>query len=274
MTSPGRISSIGPPSACAQPSPDVTISVWPSGCVCHALRAPGSNVTCPPDTRAGSPDWNIGSTRTAPVRPGADAEEGGIRQEQVCPWHVDERMAVVSIWMHPHTPPDEHLPARNEHAMPVSDDRLVVEHMLHHVEAEENICRCRVQRNRVGATDDERDTLAEAEGDHGLASTGHDPLREIHANDRGRSQFEDDSRQPARSATEIDDASTLNFRRVEVGRVLSLESRVSPARVFGGRRIGRMILHLLPQPTTGQLIEDLFHRVLHSPAPLGSASSH
>ena len=30
-TSPGRISSIGPPSRCAQPQPNVTISVWPSG---------------------------------------------------------------------------------------------------------------------------------------------------------------------------------------------------------------------------------------------------
>ena len=30
-TSPGRISSIAPPSRCAQPQPAVTISVWPSG---------------------------------------------------------------------------------------------------------------------------------------------------------------------------------------------------------------------------------------------------
>ena len=44
-TSPGRISSFGAPSHCAQPHPDVTISVWPSGCVCHAVRAPGSKVT-------------------------------------------------------------------------------------------------------------------------------------------------------------------------------------------------------------------------------------
>ena len=52
-TSPGRISSTGPPSRCAQPQPAVTISVWPSGCVCHAVRAPGSNVTLAPRTRAG-----------------------------------------------------------------------------------------------------------------------------------------------------------------------------------------------------------------------------
>src|SRR5439155_13491858 len=53
-TSPGRISSIGPPRRCARPEPAVTISVWPSGCVCQAVRAPGSNVTAAPDTRAGA----------------------------------------------------------------------------------------------------------------------------------------------------------------------------------------------------------------------------
>src|SRR5215475_4666889 len=31
-----------------QPQPDVMIKVWPSGCVCQAVRAPGSNVTLPP----------------------------------------------------------------------------------------------------------------------------------------------------------------------------------------------------------------------------------
>src|SRR5205807_1329275 len=67
ITSPGRISSIGPPQRCARPQPAVTISVWPSGCVCHAVRAPGSNVTLAPTTRAGSGVWNNGSTRTAPV---------------------------------------------------------------------------------------------------------------------------------------------------------------------------------------------------------------
>src|SRR5437667_30547 len=49
-TSPGRISSLGPPSRCAHPQPAVTISVWPSGCVCHAVRAPGSKVTLAPAT--------------------------------------------------------------------------------------------------------------------------------------------------------------------------------------------------------------------------------
>src|SRR6267378_2544959 len=66
-TSPGRISSIGPPQRCAQPQPDVTINVWPNGCVCHAVRAPGSNVTLAPRTRAGSGASNSGSIRTLPV---------------------------------------------------------------------------------------------------------------------------------------------------------------------------------------------------------------
>src|SRR5437764_4459428 len=70
-TSPGWISSIGPPSRCAQPRPDVTINVWPNGCVCQAVRAPGSNVTLAPATRAGSGAWNRGSIRTVPVNQSA-----------------------------------------------------------------------------------------------------------------------------------------------------------------------------------------------------------
>src|SRR5229473_2782721 len=67
-TSPGRMSSTAPPQRCTQPGPDVTIRVWPSGCVCQAVRAPGSNVTLAPRTRAGSGASNKGSTRTAPVK--------------------------------------------------------------------------------------------------------------------------------------------------------------------------------------------------------------
>src|SRR6266404_9877013 len=70
-TSPGRISSIGPPSRCAHPRPDVTINVWPRGCVCQAVRAPGSNVTIAPRTRAGSGASNSGSIRTLPVNQSA-----------------------------------------------------------------------------------------------------------------------------------------------------------------------------------------------------------
>ena len=46
----------------------MTISVWPSGWVCHAVRAPGSNVTLAPRPRAGSGASNSGSTRTVPVK--------------------------------------------------------------------------------------------------------------------------------------------------------------------------------------------------------------
>ena len=67
-TSPGRISCFGPPSLCTHPHPDVTIRVCPSGCVCHAVRAPGSNVTLTPRTRAGSGAWNSGSMRTKRFR--------------------------------------------------------------------------------------------------------------------------------------------------------------------------------------------------------------
>src|SRR3954462_548898 len=70
-TSPGRTSSIGPPSRCTQPEPLVTISVWPKGCVCHAVLAPGSNVTLAPAARAGVFAWNNGSMRTAPVNQSA-----------------------------------------------------------------------------------------------------------------------------------------------------------------------------------------------------------
>src|SRR5262249_9593757 len=76
-TSPGRISSTGPPSRCAQPQPDVTIKVWPSGWVCQAARAPGSNVTLTLLTRAGSGAWNSGSWRTTPVKYSAGALRDG-----------------------------------------------------------------------------------------------------------------------------------------------------------------------------------------------------
>src|SRR5438105_601624 len=70
-TSPGRISSTEPPQRCAHPRPEVTINVWPNGCVCHAVRAPGSNVTLAPRTRAGSFASNSGSMRTVPVNQSA-----------------------------------------------------------------------------------------------------------------------------------------------------------------------------------------------------------
>ncbi len=64
----GLTSRTGPPRCWTRPTPAVTISVWPSGCVCQAVRAPGSNVTMPPPTRAGALAWNRESTRTEPVK--------------------------------------------------------------------------------------------------------------------------------------------------------------------------------------------------------------
>src|SRR3954447_24394956 len=48
------------------------IRVWPRGCVCQAVRAPGSKVTWPAPVRAGSGAWNSGSTRTDPVNQSAE----------------------------------------------------------------------------------------------------------------------------------------------------------------------------------------------------------
>src|SRR3954464_11678901 len=70
-TSPGWISSLGPPQRCVRPQPAVTINVWPRGCVCHAVRAPGSNVTLAPCTNAGFGAWNKGSILTMPVNQSA-----------------------------------------------------------------------------------------------------------------------------------------------------------------------------------------------------------
>src|SRR6266568_8939626 len=70
-TSPGRISSTGPPQRCARPQPAVTIKVCPSGWVCQAVRAPGSKVTLAPRTRAGAGASNNGSMRTVPVNQSA-----------------------------------------------------------------------------------------------------------------------------------------------------------------------------------------------------------
>ena len=46
----------------------MTIKVWPQGCVCQAVRAPGSNVTLAPLNSAGQGDRNSGSMRTSPVK--------------------------------------------------------------------------------------------------------------------------------------------------------------------------------------------------------------
>src|SRR5579863_1585192 len=70
-TSPGRISCTASPSFCAKPRPAVTMRVCPKGCVCQAVRAPGSKVTLAPLTRAGWGRSNSGSILTVPVNQSA-----------------------------------------------------------------------------------------------------------------------------------------------------------------------------------------------------------
>src|SRR6202171_3631384 len=66
--SPGRISFTGPPFDCTRPKPETTCSDCPSGCVCQAVRAPGSKETRFETARAGAGDWMIGSCHTVPVK--------------------------------------------------------------------------------------------------------------------------------------------------------------------------------------------------------------
>src|SRR5208283_2229252 len=87
ITSPGRISSTGPPQRCAQPQPAVTTRVCPSGWVCQAVRAAGSKVTLAPKTRAGEGALKSGSTRTAPVKYSAGPLPEGC-----------EPLRLISIW--------------------------------------------------------------------------------------------------------------------------------------------------------------------------------
>src|SRR6185437_3783475 len=57
----------GPPSACTSPMPATTKSTCPSGCLCHAVRAPGSKLTRTKRTRDGSSPMAISSIQTVPV---------------------------------------------------------------------------------------------------------------------------------------------------------------------------------------------------------------
>src|ERR1700716_4232909 len=76
-TSPGRISRTGPPLVWTRPTPETTYRVWPSGCVCHAVRAPGSNDTRFEATRAGASVAMIGSCQTVPVKYSVGARRVG-----------------------------------------------------------------------------------------------------------------------------------------------------------------------------------------------------
>src|SRR3954467_7953466 len=66
--SPATNSWTRPPCTCVQPTPSVTTSVCPRGWECHAVRAPGSNVTTAPVTREGSSRENWPRIVTRPVK--------------------------------------------------------------------------------------------------------------------------------------------------------------------------------------------------------------
>src|SRR5437868_5502741 len=94
-TSPGRISTFGPPSLCIHPHPAVTIRVCPSGCQCHAVRAPGSNVTLAPRARAGSGASNRGSMRTLPVNQSAGPFVEGCEADLLISIHQFDHLFVT-----------------------------------------------------------------------------------------------------------------------------------------------------------------------------------
>src|SRR6266436_7954550 len=86
--SPGLISRIGPPQVYTRPSPATTWRVWPSGWVCHAVRAPGSKLTRAARMRAGAGASMIGSCHTVPVN-----QSPGIRRDGTDP---DSLMSMIS----------------------------------------------------------------------------------------------------------------------------------------------------------------------------------
>src|ERR1700737_4269489 len=61
------MTSIGPPRRCARPAPSVTKMVWPFGCVCQAVRAPGVKWTLVALRRDDPAGVATASRYTAPV---------------------------------------------------------------------------------------------------------------------------------------------------------------------------------------------------------------
>jgi hypothetical protein len=56
--SPARSTSTGPPRRWQRPTPSITQIVWPCGCVCHVVRAPGVKCTLATPIRQ-SPDGEV-----------------------------------------------------------------------------------------------------------------------------------------------------------------------------------------------------------------------
>src|ERR1700675_169216 len=97
-TSPGRSSRTGPPLVWIRPTPEITYSVWPSGCVCQAVRAPGSKATRLHTSRAGASVVMIGSCSTVPVKESAGARRVGLEPETWISMGLPRFVDVVS-WL-------------------------------------------------------------------------------------------------------------------------------------------------------------------------------
>src|SRR5438067_11296666 len=80
------------------------MSVWPSGCVCQLLRAPGSKVTYAPLERDGAGALNSWSMRTVPVKYSAGPRAEGcdpLRLSSICRHSsetVDESYRALPLW--------------------------------------------------------------------------------------------------------------------------------------------------------------------------------
>src|SRR5882757_53706 len=66
--SPGGIQTTSPALLSTRPTPEITYSVWPRGCECQFVRAPGSKDTRFETIRAGTSAAMIGSCQTVPVK--------------------------------------------------------------------------------------------------------------------------------------------------------------------------------------------------------------
>src|SRR5882757_4334378 len=74
MVSPAWKSSTGCPRCCTRPRPSKTCRICPSGCRCHAVRAPGLKWTRATRSRDGGAALAIGSIQTVPVNRSAGGD--------------------------------------------------------------------------------------------------------------------------------------------------------------------------------------------------------
>src|SRR5215211_8319603 len=70
-----------------RPTPSVTQIVWPNGCVCQAVRAPGVKCTLAAAARAGGSGVAMVSMNTAPVN------------QSLGPGFVSSELRVICMWL-------------------------------------------------------------------------------------------------------------------------------------------------------------------------------